>query len=409
MNKILKRITATIMAVALTIGVMCIPVLSAPGSTVVLLVGEVTAAPGAVGVEIEVRARNNYGFVNAGVRLNIPSDLTLTAVRYASELTQRPVDNIPVGFLALEAPLDNPYTGELLCTLILNVEQNATPGMKTISINPNGTEFVSLIGGIALMPLNISDTGGVNVVASGGFTPSTSITPTPTQTTQAAVTERTVAVTAVTTATSVTTVAVGANTQANTIPKKTDINAAAARVAINRALANAAPGKKAVITFDNAQNLTRGALTVIINAVKANPRLSAVVVANNRRANNTLDVRLGVNVSRTKTVVNLSASTQDSAANTTLARFNRHFTNNITVLNMGQKTAFGQTISVALKPSKPLRASNARIYSYNPATNRTRLMRNTNPRLDKNGFLHFNITTGGQFIISDGQLTSNRR
>ena len=117
---------------------------------------------------------------------------------------------------------------------------------------------------------------------------------------------------------------------------------------------------------------------------------------------NTLDV---AGLALLKTDIPVGVWTGNAAANAVQRLFSRYFSNNIRVVAQAYRGDWGQTVRIAAKVDLTgMDVNNLYFYSYNSATNSYKRIAAPNSRIDRNGYLHFDTTVGGDIIISSGPL-----
>ena len=85
--------------------------------------------------------------------------------------------------------------------------------------------------------------------------------------------------------------------------------------------------------------------------------------------------------------------------------FERHFNNNVAVVSLGQRGAFGATIRMAVMVDlSGLNTNSLVFYAYDREANAFARI-TTGFRIDANGYLHFSTPVGGDIIITDRPLT----
>ncbi|MEG3007599.1 MAG: hypothetical protein RR806_09035 [Oscillospiraceae bacterium] len=85
--------------------------------------------------------------------------------------------------------------------------------------------------------------------------------------------------------------------------------------------------------------------------------------------------------------------------------FEKWFNNKVAVIRFAQSGNFGTTVSIAVKADvSGLNAKTLRAYRYNPDTNKYKAISNAAPYVDRAGFLHFNVSEGGDIVITDRAL-----
>jgi len=103
--------------------------------------------------------------------------------------------------------------------------------------------------------------------------------------------------------------------------------------------------------------------------------------------------------------VNVSVRTRGAEVVGVTNVFNRFFTNNVVVINLGQSGEFGTDVRVAVRADlSELNTDNLMFFAYSAETNRFSRIATTY-RIDSNGFIHFITPIGGDIIITDRPFT----
>lgn len=103
--------------------------------------------------------------------------------------------------------------------------------------------------------------------------------------------------------------------------------------------------------------------------------------------------------------IKLGVSMEEKDIQKTSSTFEKYFDNNVSVVHFEHQGAFGMDIEAAVKVDlSKLNTQNLMFYSYNAATNRYTPIPVPNASIDKNGFLHFTTSLGGDLIITDKPL-----
>jgi hypothetical protein len=107
----------------------------------------------------------------------------------------------------------------------------------------------------------------------------------------------------------------------------------------------------------------------------------------------------------TKTVSLLSSTTisSDNCRNVT-ALMNRYYSNQVSVIRLDQKGAYGQTAAVYAKlDNASLYTAPLRFYTYDSATNRLDAF-NTSYSVSRDGYITFTTAVGNYIVVSNGAL-----
>ena len=108
------------------------------------------------------------------------------------------------------------------------------------------------------------------------------------------------------------------------------------------------------------------------------------------------------NASKAASRLELGMTVNDKAVK---AKFEKWFSNKVSVVTFNHKGNMGINPSVAVKLDLTgLDKNNLTAYLYNPATNTYKQMTNANIYVDSAGYTHFNINEGGSVIITNGKL-----
>lgn len=186
-----------------------------------------------------------------------------------------------------------------------------------------------------------------------------------------------------------------------------DVTPAAASNAAQSALEKAASAGSGSATANirNPGKISLTTLTAMANSA-SEAGLPLKLQADSMAANGTtVDVRITLDPSLASKDLNLSASTSNSQAKATTNFFEKHFSNDLMTVSLGQQGSFGQPVSIAAKLDPKLNTENLVFYSYNKETNTYSRIPAPKYWVDKNGYVHFTTQLGGSIIISDGKLT----
>ncbi len=89
------------------------------------------------------------------------------------------------------------------------------------------------------------------------------------------------------------------------------------------------------------------------------------------------------------------------------ATFERWFGNKIRAIHLDNTEPFGGEVHIAAKTDlSGWDTKRLHFYSYDPATNKYRLIPTPKYWIDLNGYLHFYTETGGIIIVSEGPLAA---
>ncbi|MDR1754048.1 MAG: Ig-like domain-containing protein [Eubacterium sp.] len=180
----------------------------------------------------------------------------------------------------------------------------------------------------------------------------------------------------------------------------TETNAQRAVDSMTKSIADGKSKANTPLQFSNVSIITVAAANAITEAASENDALTTKVVVDRRDANKKLDVRVILDAAKITKDTNAYGSAKDKTANAVLTKFNKFYSNEFVSISLGQKGSFGQSAEIVVFVGKDVDASDIRIYSYDVAGNKVSTVKNANPKVDKNGFLHFNSSIGGQIVIS---------
>ncbi|MCL2087570.1 MAG: hypothetical protein FWH05_08280 [Oscillospiraceae bacterium] len=200
--------------------------------------------------------------------------------------------------------------------------------------------------------------------------------------------------------------AIGSSTAAARTTQGATVTSRSAQNAIASATARAlASGTRQNITFVNAGTFTADAARQIVAANASNSNISTRVFNDTRTATGAFDARIILDVTKVTRNLNVYASTLDARATAIKAHFSKFFSNNFVVVNMGETGSFDQDVTVVVRVGRGVKGSDIRVMAFNPATNRTTLNADANPRVDKNGFVHFTVNRGAVYVLTtDGNI-----
>lgn len=83
--------------------------------------------------------------------------------------------------------------------------------------------------------------------------------------------------------------------------------------------------------------------------------------------------------------------------------FRKYFSNDLFAVCLNQQGELGRTVSVSIPLPKGIKTENLVVYSYDMAKN-TYVKVGAKALVDKNGYVHFDTTVGGDFVISNGEF-----
>lgn len=195
-------------------------------------------------------------------------------------------------------------------------------------------------------------------------------------------------------------------TQTTTHTPGVEVSRAAATSAVKAAVqsARASGTSTATARLHNPGKISYTALQDMVAASSLSLKVYADTLTADGKA---VDVRLTLNPSAAKTDLNLSASTSNSNATACKDLFGRWFNNRVSVVSLGQKGSFGQTVRIAAKLDSGLDPENLVFYSYDNGKNSYSQIKNSEYRVDTGGYVHFNTELAGDIVISDGALAKD--
>ena len=200
-----------------------------------------------------------------------------------------------------------------------------------------------------------------------------------------------------TTSTATTTVAAAPlNTPVDVTLTQAQSSATAAATA-----AKTAGAASASIRFVNPNSLT---LAVAQGMVKSAGMPAHINADSMNAANTVVDVRITLDPAKVTADVNVSASISSAHSVSVRDFFAKWFQNTVTVISLGQKGAFGQSVQVAAKIDPLLGQNPLYFYSYDSATNSYVQIAKPAHWFDTSGYVHFNTELGGDIVITNAPL-----
>ena len=168
-----------------------------------------------------------------------------------------------------------------------------------------------------------------------------------------------------------------------------------------RSQINAQAGDSTVVTFRNIGTVPASTFEAMANAAGN----SGLEVRFDSMDGSAVDVRLYIDPSTVSGDLNVSASTNNQAAQSTKNKFEKFFDNDIAVVSFGQQGSFGTAINVAARVDlSGIDTETLVFYSYDREINQFRLIENPGYRIDANGYLRFTTELAGSIVISDAPL-----
>lgn len=158
----------------------------------------------------------------------------------------------------------------------------------------------------------------------------------------------------------------------------------------------------ATVTLKNSGELTSEVITAMENAAKKQDvtltiNLDTVV---NGKVTGRISLRSGDSATKQSFVSGFNAK----RAKLVDKFFSKYFKNSLLTLSMNQQGNLGRKVSIAYKLPQGMSDDNLVVYTYNSKTNSYSKLDNANLRVDSKGYVHFDTTVGGDFVISDGML-----
>ena len=174
----------------------------------------------------------------------------------------------------------------------------------------------------------------------------------------------------------------------------------AAKSAASTAKANGL--STATVTIRDVESASRETLVAMAKTAGMTVRFNADIL---NAKGNAVDIRLSLNPANATKDLKLQASSYSAQAKATKAFFEKWFSNKLLCISMTHQGSFGQTVQIAAKISTlGMDTKKLNFYSYNRATNQYTKITTPNYSVDKNGFIHFSSTYGGDIVISEGAL-----
>ena len=159
----------------------------------------------------------------------------------------------------------------------------------------------------------------------------------------------------------------------------------------------------ATVKVNNANSITTEALKAVAEAARSSG-VTAVVHAD-KIVGNVVQSRFYIDPAKAAALsgtIDLSVSTDNAAVQQTAALFEKYFSNPVSVINLGQKGAYGMDMPLALQVDlSKLDTSKLTFFSFDPATNKYVTIQNPKYFIDRNGYLHFTTPVGGNIVIAD--------
>lgn len=117
-------------------------------------------------------------------------------------------------------------------------------------------------------------------------------------------------------------------------------------------------------------------------------------------------IRMTVTPSKCTKGVVLMASLDSTDISFIQEKFAKVYSNKFATIIFNQDGSFGTTVKIAAKVNlKGMNTKTLKFYQYDPLTNKTYILKDKEYSIDKNGYLHFSIKSGGPILITDKALT----
>ncbi len=206
-------------------------------------------------------------------------------------------------------------------------------------------------------------------------------------------------------------IGIGGGSGSTTVNSKNQVVASEVNRQIQQGIRDlSAAGKSAVaeVKVKNADFITPEALRSMRLTTEAS-KGKAKLLADSTSSDGKVAARLYIDPEKSFYVdkeIKLGVSMEEKDIQKTSSTFEKYFDNNVSVVHFDHQGAFGMDIEAAVKVDlSKLNTQNLMFYSYNAATNRYTPIAAPNASIDKNGFLHFTTSLGGDLIITDKPLT----
>jgi len=161
--------------------------------------------------------------------------------------------------------------------------------------------------------------------------------------------------------------------------------------------------KNAVVTVKDIKSISPDAFAAVVKA-SALP----VTFRADTMSGKTIAGRITVYPTSKTTLkgdLGLGVFTDEANTKTTKAFFSKWYKNNIAVISLGNKADFGMSVTIAAKVNiNSFKSKDIRVYAYDKSKNSFKEVKNSGVNVDKNGYVNFKTTFGGDIIISDGPL-----
>lgn len=183
----------------------------------------------------------------------------------------------------------------------------------------------------------------------------------------------------------------------------TNITKSAATTAAKNAIkaAKAAGLDTATVRIKNVGNISLDALKAMV-ASGTDIKFQADSMD---KTGKTITARISLDPAKSTRDLNLTASVSGSRVKAVKAFFEKWFSNKVSVLSLGQKGSFGQSVDIAAKLDlSGMDTDNLVFYIYDQSANSYKRL-NVNYRIDSSGYVRFTTQAAGDIVVSDGPLT----
>lgn len=143
-----------------------------------------------------------------------------------------------------------------------------------------------------------------------------------------------------------------------------------------------------------------------INSTAKEKKKTVTLLLDQRNGINVIS-RISISSSGIKKAVNTKVYLSGSSVDEVKTAITKDNSNTVAVIVMGQTSPVGTTARISVgNPLPKVSASQMVLYFYNSATGETTWMKNSDIKVDSNGFISFTADPYGVFIISDQTLSS---
>lgn len=175
----------------------------------------------------------------------------------------------------------------------------------------------------------------------------------------------------------------------------------------NQAIKAAAGKDSATVSLKDATSLTAEAIKAV--AAKAAAAKIPVTIQVDKTSGKTVVSRWYIDPAKAANLtgkLNLDVKVDAKSVAATINTFGKYFSNDVAVVGLGQKGSFGMSMDLAVKVDlSGLDTSKLTFYTYDKATGVYAPIAAPAYFVDKNGYLHFTTSVGGDIVITDSPLT----